>query len=261
MPQSLSTVQEYLDRRLNLDLYPDRTGNGLLVIGSEQVHRIGAALNTSFMAITAAADAAIDLLLVHHAPWADIDLHLRDNKLARLRELGISLYAAHESLDRSLDESTGRSLANSLRITLEHTADTDLAVGEAPSITFDAWLRLVADSLETPVRAWPNSPTFRRVAVVPGAGGSTQYLAQAVALGCDTFLTGEGSLYTELFAQEVGLSLVYATHTATEFPSICDFTRSVAEACNLDWTPIRESPWITGGGKAPLEYNLSGRVS
>jgi predicted secreted Zn-dependent protease len=99
-----------------------------------------------------------------------------------------------------------------------------------------------------------NNRTFRRVGVVPGGGGSTHYLAAAVAAGCDTFLTGEGSLYTELFAFECGLTLVYATHTATEFPAICAFVASVAEALGLFSVNLPETASITGGGRAPLEY-------
>lgn len=103
------------------------------------------------------------------------------------------------------------------------------------------------------VRAWPNNSTFHRIALVPGGGGSTHYLAAAAALGCDTFVTGEGSLYTELFAHEVGLSLVYATHGATEFPSICDFAASVAEALAVEFLAVPDPTWLSGGGRAPLE--------
>jgi putative NIF3 family GTP cyclohydrolase 1 type 2 len=166
----------------------------------------------------------------------------------------MSLYATHESLDRSPTESTGGSLAAALDISVEQAGGTDLAVGNAPDIEFDVWLGIISSRLHARVRAWPNNPTFRRIALVPGGGGSTRYLAEAAALGCDTFVTGEGSLYTELFAREIGLSLVYATHAATEFPSICDFAKSVAGALGVEFVAIPESPWITGGGRAPLEY-------
>lgn len=254
MPRPLHVVREYLDQRLRVDEQPDATGNGLLVQGSRDVHRIGAALNTSFAAISAAAEAQVDLLVVHHAPWAEIDLHLRDRKLAAVEAHGMSLYAAHESLDRSPAESTGGWLARALDVAVQQAGGADLAVGAAPDINFNTWLRVISERLHTRVRAWPNNPTFRRIALVPGGGGSTHYLAEAAALGCDTFVTGEGSLYTELFAHEIGLSLVYATHAATEFPSICDFTKSVADVFGLAFVALPESEWITGGGSAPVEY-------
>ena len=109
--------------------------------------------------------------------------------------------------------------------------------------------------LKSPVRVWPNNPTFSRVGIVPGGGGSTRYLATALARGCDTFLTGEGSLYTELFAQEVGLTLVYATHVGTEFPGTCALAEHTAEEFALPWIALPEAVDISGGGTPPIHYD------
>jgi putative NIF3 family GTP cyclohydrolase 1 type 2 len=105
------------------------------------------------------------------------------------------------------------------------------------------------------VKAWPNNAAFKRVGIVPGGGGSTHYLAAALESGCDTFLTGEGSLYTELFAREVGLTLVYASHVATEFPGICALVAQTAAEFALPWVALPESSDITGGGKAPIQID------
>ena len=118
------------------------------------------------------------------------------------------------------------------------------------------WLAHVAETLKTPVRAWPNNAAFRRIGIVPGGGGTTHRLAAAVRLGCDTFLTGEGSLYTELFAREVGLTLVYASHVATEFPGICALAAHTGAEYGLPWVALPEAVDITGGGKAPLRTRL-----
>src|SRR5262245_33611940 len=98
MPLSLDAVLADLEARLRTSTYEDRTGNGLLVRGRSPIQRIGAALNTSFVTIDAAIAGAVDLLLVHHASWASIDLQLHDAKMERLRAGNISLYAAHEAL-------------------------------------------------------------------------------------------------------------------------------------------------------------------
>ena len=97
----LANVRAHLDQLLKPGSSSDPEGNGLILGGPVDVRRLGAALNTSFWAIDAAAAAQVDLLLVHHAPWSQIDLHLRERKLARLSERGIALYAAHDSLDRA----------------------------------------------------------------------------------------------------------------------------------------------------------------
>ena len=108
VPHTIDAIEAYLDRRLDIGPDTDRTGNGLLVRGSPNVRRIGAALNTSFAAIDAAEAQQVDLMIVHHAPWAEIDMHLRAPKLAKLSALGISLYAAHESLESLGDRATRR---------------------------------------------------------------------------------------------------------------------------------------------------------
>ena len=252
--RSLDDVLSHFEMALHTSTYDDPTGNGLLVRGRSSVRSIGAALNTSFATIDAAIARGVDCLFVHHAPWASIDLDLHTVKLDRLRVAGISLYAAHEALDRAAANSVGAVLARLVDLTTEQEGGADLVVGLAPPMTFDAWTALVSERLRTPVRAWPNAPSFRRVAVVPGGGGSTEYLANAIALGCDTFFTGEGSLYTELFASEHHLSLVFASHDATEFPAVTHFVAGVAAALDLDWHPLREPDCITGGGAARIEH-------
>lgn len=251
--RTLDDLLSHLEATLQTGSYDDPTGNGLVVRGRSPVRRIGAALSTSFAAIDAAINAGVDFLFVHHAPWASIELDLYSAKLERLRAANISLYAAHEALDRAATNSVGAVLARRVDLTIEREGRFDLVVALAPPLTFEAWTALVAERLAAPVRAWPNAAHFRRVAVVPGGGGSTEYLANAVALGCDTFLTGEGSLYTELFAREHQLSLVFASHAATEFPAVCAFVASVADALGLEWQAIHESEFITGGGRAPIE--------
>ncbi|MEP6591578.1 MAG: Nif3-like dinuclear metal center hexameric protein [Gemmatimonadota bacterium] len=245
----------HLEARLRTSTYDDRTGNGLLVRGRPLVQRLGAALNTSFVTIDNAVAAGVDLLLVHHPSWPSIDLHLHPPKLDRLHATQLSLYAAHEALDRAPTDSVGALLARRIDLTLEREGGDDLVIGIAPSLTFEVWTALVADRLGTPIRAWPNNPHFRRVAVVPGGGGSTDYVARAIGLGCDTFLTGEGSLYTELFARECGVSLVLASHSATELSAVCALAASTAHELVLDWVPIEGDTHITGGGRAPIEHS------
>jgi putative NIF3 family GTP cyclohydrolase 1 type 2 len=96
MPLSLDAVLAHLEARLRTSTYEDRSGNGLLVRGRSPVHRLGAARNTSFVTIDAAIAGRVDLLLVHHASWASIDLHLHDTKTERLGAANISLYASRE---------------------------------------------------------------------------------------------------------------------------------------------------------------------
>ena len=53
-------------------------------------------------------------------------------------------------------------------------------------------------------------------------------LEEARSLGCDTYLTGEGSMYTKLYAREAGLNLIFGTHYATEKPGPMAISRPKA---------------------------------
>lgn len=249
--QSLVDIRAYLDDLLQPESSADREGNGLIACNTTDARRLGAALNTSFYAIEAAATAHVDLLLVHHAPWTQVDRHLRARKLERLTELGISVYAAH---DRPPELRISRQLAETIGVQVQQSSAVDMVVGTVKSIDPEVWFQRISATLECPVRVWPNNPTLHRVAVVSGGGGATPYLAAALEAGCDTFVTGEGSLYTELFAREVGLTLVLASHVATEFPGICTLAADTAKRFGLPWVALPEAPGITGGGKAPLQY-------
>ena len=88
--------------------------------------------------------------------------------------------------------------------------------------------------------AWENSETFGRVGIVAGGGPWTSYVAEARALGCDTYLTGEGTMYTKLFARETGMNLIIATHYATEMHGIQALADHVARHFQLPWDFIEE---------------------
>ncbi len=253
MPVSLDAVCARVANLLRVDANPDEPA-GLLISATPVVRRLGAALNTSYDVIERAAAAEVDLLIVHHPPSDKIDLHLAARKLARLSEVGMSLYAAHESLDRVPELSIPDTLAGLLGCTVERRCcDGDGVIARTPAVPVESFAERVSLCLRTRVRAWRSAPDVRRLAIVPGAGGRTPMLAEAASLGCDTFLTGEGTLFTELFARETGLSLVFATHDATEFPGVCAFVERVAVASGLPWIPIPDLPDISGGGMASIE--------
>lgn len=250
----MAEVAAYLDALLDVAAEKDREGNGLAVAAGRPVRRIGAALNTTFHAIDAAADAGVELLLVHHAPWTEIEPHLRERKLDRLREHGISLYVAHEALDRAPGFGVADTLARLLGVTIEaRIADGYGIMGTAEDESLDAWIARAAHVLGARIRAWPNADEFGRVALVPGGGGMTHWLHEARQAGCDTYLTGEGTLFTELYARETGMSLATASHQATEFPGIQALAGHAAAALGIDWVPLPEQPGVAGGGRAPIE--------
>ncbi len=90
----------------------------------------------------------------------------------------------------------------------------------------------------------PGTGSVHRVGVVTGAGGMTALLEEARALGCDTYVTGEGSLYTKLYARERRMNLLLGTHTATERPGVESLAQGLQTALpGLEIVPLRETPF------------------
>ena len=79
-----------------------------------------------------------------------------------------------------------------------------------------------------------------RVGIVTGAGGMTSWLEEAIGLGCDTYLTGEGSMYTRLYAKEAGINLILGGHDLTERPGIEALGRRAAERFGIEHRFIEE---------------------
>ncbi len=56
----------------------------------------------------------------------------------------------------------------------------------------------------------------KKVGVLTGAGHSTDHIKFALDKGCDTYITGEASLYTIQYAQFADINLLVGSHTFTE---------------------------------------------
>jgi putative NIF3 family GTP cyclohydrolase 1 type 2 len=85
-----------------------------------------------------------------------------------------------------------------------------------------------------------NAEAFGHIAIVTGGGGLTTWLAEAKALGADTYVTGEGSMFTSLYAREAGLNLVLGTHYATEAPGIKKLAGELSRRLGVAWVFLDE---------------------
>jgi dinuclear metal center YbgI/SA1388 family protein len=244
----LSDIVAYLDDLLQVSRYTETGTNGLLWNAGEPVARIAAAVNTTFETIQGARREGCQLLLVHHPAWPHIDLHLKEEKEEALRLAGVSLYASHAPLDCASEFGNSATLARLLGIRVEgrflgfeggHAGVYGVTDGDFPAL-----VERVRRTIGNEIEAHQNTRSFGRVAVVTGAGGWTAALDEARRLGCDTFVTGEGSMHTRLFARETGMNLILGGHYATEAPGIRGLARIVGERFGLPWRFIPETPPI-----------------
>ena len=85
-----------------------------------------------------------------------------------------------------------------------------------------------------PVKIAPGGPArVRRIGVVTGGAGDM--VAEAAALGCDAFVTGEGPHHTFTLAEELGVNLFYGGHYATETFGVKALAAHVAARYRVPW--------------------------
>jgi putative NIF3 family GTP cyclohydrolase 1 type 2 len=245
---SLDDIAAFLDELLEAPRYaasePD--ANGLVFRAGPGVTKLAVAVNTSIAAIVGAARAGAQLLVVHHPPWEAIDRALRAEKLAALEAAGISLYAAHASLDCAPRFGNGWVLASLLGVDVDGTFDEYHGghAGVIGNVTgmLPELIQRASTELRVQVEAYQHAEAFGRVALITGAGGDTGAMAEALDLGADTFVTGEGSIFTRLFAKEARLNLILGTHQATEAPGIKALGQRISDEAQIPWEFIPESP-------------------
>ena len=215
-------LRNTLDTLLDAARFRDYCPNGLQVEGRADVQRVVSGVTASLALIERAVELEADAILVHHGLfWKGDDLRVTGPKKRRLELLlkhGINVFAYHLPLDAHAELGNNAQLAQRLgfRITGRFAEQEigflgDLASplpAEALTASVSAALgrkALVVGPLERPVRliAWCT-------------GGAQGYFEQAIAAGCDAFLSGEISEQTTHLARETGVPYIAAGHHATE---------------------------------------------
>ena len=220
-----SELIAYLDDYLNIAGIEDYGPQGLQVeAGSERIERVALAVDTSPVAIEAAAGWQADLLLVHHGIlWRVVEpiAGPLGRRVRLLLQNGIHLYAAHLALDAHPVVGNNAVLAQMFGVEVDEWwcpyRGTPLAVVGSLStrVSLADFVQQVEDQLNTQTHVLAHGPTeIRQVAILSGFGADE--IAAARAAGADTFLTGETSHANYWAAADLGLNVIYAGHYATE---------------------------------------------
>ncbi|MDO9408772.1 Nif3-like dinuclear metal center hexameric protein [Patulibacter sp.] len=217
-----------LDDLLSPGSFRDYGPNGLQVPHPDgddaEVSTVVTAVSADLEALTAAADAGADLVLVHHGLfWDGSPRELDRVAAARLRVLlagGIALAAYHLPLDGHAEVGNNALLARELGATwVPWTGSGSPPVGvvatwEDPLPVGELLERVAAATQPRPLH-FPGGPdAVRRLAIVSGAAAGM--VADAAADGLDGLLTGEPREQTRGLAREHGIHAICAGHHATE---------------------------------------------
>ena len=224
----------------------DRAWNGLQVENGGTVIKLAAAVDASMATINRAIEAGANLMVVHHGlfwsetrPWTG----RRHALLKRLIENDLAVYSQHLPLDGHRRLGNAAQLASGLGFN-DHQpfffrSGVSLGVQSTLATPLDRdqlalQLRVCLGS--APILL-PGGPTLcHRIGICTGGAGSE--LAQAVAEGVDTFITGEGPHWTHALAEDLGLNVFYGGHYATETFGVKALASELAATFRLPWTFI-----------------------
>lgn len=245
-------VVQYIDDLLSTRSVPDYANalNGLQLENSGTVHRIAAAVDFSLRTVTAAAALEADFLLVHHGMfWSGLQ-QIRGTSYERLRTLianDIAVYASHLPLDRHALYGNNALLATELGLepSAEFARFKTISIGvagEADIETVDLATRTshFAEQFGGATRTTAIQPgrRTRRWAICTGAGATTETLTEASERGIDTLIVGEGPHHSAVAADEIGITVIYAGHYATETLGVRALAAHTSDRFGVPWTFI-----------------------
>lgn len=221
MSAPLAQIIEYLDELLSCDEFEDYGPNGLQVPGQNEISTVVTGVSAHGELFDRAIARGADLVLVHHGLfWKGQPLELTPAmhlRLAKLFANDIALAAYHLPLDAHPEHGNNALLAAALGLQdREPLGDLGAqgqliepepleAFGERVASVLNGRLPLLIDGGDHPVF---------RVGVLTGAG--TDYMADALAAGCDTFVTGEPAERAYGAARDNSIHFLAGGHHATE---------------------------------------------
>lgn len=242
-------VGEYLDEVLGVPSHPDyaQAMNGLQLANEEAVTKIGAAVDLSLQTIDAAVESATNFLIVHHGMFWGGSQRLIGSRYLRIRRLirhDIAVYSVHLPLDAHAEFGNAALLARALGLNPQggfaRYADVHVGVqGEAqmPTSRLFETVRDFAAGHQSVVRATPIDAArqTRRWGICTGAGASSETLREAAEQRIDTLIVGEGPHHTAIEARELGITVIYAGHYATETLGVQAAAAQASKVFGIPW--------------------------
>ncbi len=239
-------VIAYLDGLFQFGHWSDLDGNasGLQVARcGTDVGRVAFAVDASLPAITAAAAAGADMLVVHHGLlWGKerplTGAHFR--RIAALLRHDIALVGIHLPLDAHAEVGNNIGIMRSLGITEPRPFGIyrGIAIGWQGTLPTPLPLAEVASRAcagHAPLALCDHRRSLVRT-VGAVSGGAPNEARQAITEGLDCYITGDASHTIAIEAAEAGLDLVFGGHYATETHGVRQLAARLAQDTGLATT-------------------------
>ena len=192
-----------------------------------EVSKLLVALDVTMAVAKEAAEWGAELIVSHH-PLLFSTSNLSDETpegalllyLARHRIAVVSLHTNLDSAPGGVNDVLAQRLGLEGIQTFDGGDHGIGRIGTVPEQALEAFVRFVKERLGADgVRYADGGRPVRRVAV--GGGSCMDFLPQAIAAGCDTFVTGDIKYHQFQQAAKLGVNLIDAGHFPTEDP-VCE---------------------------------------
>lgn len=208
--------------------------SGLLVGDMEkEVKKIGVCLDATALTVQSAAQRQVDLMVTHHPIiFTPQKSFVKGCVAFEAASAGISVLSAHTCLDCA-EDGVNDVLCNIIGV--KNTVGVPSAdcsvpmarIGHTEEISAEYFARNIADKLDTVCKLVKGKSKVKRVAVC--GGSAFDFFYEAVAMGADTYVTGEVKHHELLIAKNMGINLIVAGHYETEKPVMIKLKDKLAE--------------------------------
>lgn len=246
-------LSEYLDVLLSVASIPDYPNalNGLQLDNGGGVTKVAAAVDYSLETVKRVVESRSDFLILHHGMfWQGLKpvTGASYSKLKLLLDNGIAVYSSHIPLDyhptfgnnvllsRELGLTPSGDFAQFKGMAIGLSGESDLHTNEILQRAKVFAKRHGGDAIAAG-RSLDGAIT-RKWAMCTGAGASSETIAEATAAGIDTLIVGEGPHHTAVEASDLGMSIIYAGHYATETLGVRALATHLSERFRLECTMI-----------------------
>lgn len=223
----LKIFSAWLNDLLDPCAFNDFCNNGLCVEASDKVTRVVTGVSFRDRLIDAAIEQKADCIIVHHPNgfWKNEDRVLVGKfgeRMRRLMKHGISLYGFHLPLDGHMEIGNNALIAKAMGLNI---VDGFMREGEKTIGWIGEWETpaSISEFMECADSAFHygvqkkflyGKDRIKRVAICSGSGASG--LDEAIALGCDAYITGDIKESTVIAVEEAEFNLLACGHHRTE---------------------------------------------
>ena len=214
----LVQILKYLDDFFNISNFSssDPSQNGLQVESSDEITKIGTAVDACMESFEGAANEKVDLLIVHHGLFWGKSLtitSMHGKRISYLIKNNISLYALHLPLDMHIKLGNNAQIAQMLSLEVDkpfgdyHNLQIGVQSTYKTPVPFENVVKKVEEIFKTKSFLLNFGPQkIKKIAIVSGGGASEITLAAKKKM--DLLITGEIGHGDYHIAKELGINVI-----------------------------------------------------